>query len=174
MDHIQATKAAGVFYQHNCWNTRLIDSGWMASCRRCKEPSSFGDKRPHFCSSSEQLLDSRTRMVEKKTIVLDVENQHPAELYEYSRLCSKDSSLYSQLVHPVIGSSNNWLRRTVAWILTLAKRNSEVHLTLEEAEFMIWKFNQQETYVGEIPDIQIQENSFFKQKNCFPVTIHRL
>ena len=103
-------------------------------------------------------------------ILLDEDNQLPAE---------QDMNVQVYVANEVIGvvdwirySQYNRLRRTIAWILSLARKNSEVHSLLEETAQLIWKLVQLEVYSKEIDDLKSKKTVFFKQQNCFLISIH--
>ena len=85
-------------------------------------------------------------------ILLNEDNQLPAE---------QDINVQVYVANEVIGvvdwkrySQYNRLRRTIAWILSLARKNSEVHSLLDEAAQLIWKLVQLEVYSKEIDDLK--------------------
>ncbi|XP_075263346.1 uncharacterized protein LOC142354894, partial [Convolutriloba macropyga] len=88
-------------------------------------------------------------------ILLNEDNQLPAE---------QDMNVQVYVANEVIGvvdwkrySQYNRLRRTIAWILSLARKNSEVHSLLEEAAQLIWKLVQLEVYSKEIDDVKSEK-----------------
>ena len=85
-------------------------------------------------------------------ILLNEDNQLPAE---------QNMNVQVYVANKVIGvvdwkrySQYNRLRRTIAWILSLARKNSEVHSPLEETAQLIWKLVQLEVYSKEIDDLK--------------------
>ena len=85
-------------------------------------------------------------------ILLNEDNQLPVE---------QDMNVQIYVANEVIGvvdwkrySQYNRLRRTIAWILSLARKNSEVHSLLEETAQLIWKLVQLEVYSKEIDDLK--------------------
>ncbi|XP_075264725.1 uncharacterized protein LOC142356827 [Convolutriloba macropyga] len=85
-------------------------------------------------------------------IFLNEDNQLPAE---------QDMNVQVYVANEVIGvvdwkrySQYNRLRRTIAWILSLARKNSEVHSLLEEGAQLIWKLVQLEVCSKEIDDLK--------------------
>ena len=87
-----------------------------------------------------------------KPILLNEDNRLPAQ---------QDMNVQVYVANEVIGvvdwkrfNQYNRLRRTIAWILSLARKNSEVYSLLEEAAQLIWKLVQLEFYSKEIDDLK--------------------
>ena len=94
----------------------------------------------------------------KRPIVLQEDNQHPAEQYmSVTVFVSKEEPVST--ISWERFSQFNRLRRTVAWILTLCHRERVVCDLIQEAETVIWKLVQQESYAKEFKDLKANQET---------------
>ena len=88
----------------------------------------------------------------KKSIVLEEDNQNPA---------GQDMDVQVFVAEETVSvidwerfSQFSRIRRTIAWILRVNHRELQVTDLLEEAERVIWKLIQRETYAKELKDLK--------------------
>ena len=88
----------------------------------------------------------------KEPIVLQEDNQNPAEQDMNVQVFVSDEDVVS-VVNWERFSQFKRLRRSMAWILKLSRKTFPISELLSEAENVIWKLVQKETYSRELKDL---------------------
>ena len=89
----------------------------------------------------------------KQPIVLKEDNQNPGtqEITAIVHLAENDSNLTIDWFR---FSQFNRLRRTVAWLLKFSRKQTKVNDLLTEAEIVIWRIVQWESYTKEMKELE--------------------